>query len=228
MIKFFWIILFAIFISATGYSQFDHIIFKNVETGGASGTQIDARVNIQMRNFTIESVLREIEKQTEYQFAYESGLFKNTDIVNVSWHKVPLSDALTELFAGRGITFQAKDGKITLQSAPDRASAAVTTTRITQPQFIVSGYTRDSLNNEILRRTTVCDKTNSKDATTNRNGFYRLTLPMGDVELVYSRKGYNTQTVSFYLLRDTVININLAVQELASPTERRASRTTRR
>ena len=45
--------------------------------------------------------------------------------------------------------------------------------------------------------------------STNQYGFYSLTLPAGNVELVYSYVGYNAQTCSFGLSRDTVVNIAL-------------------
>ena len=74
----------------------------------------------------------------------------------------------------------------------------------------ISGFMRDSLSSESLISATVYNKTTMAGTTANQFGFYSLTLPAGDVELVYSYVGYNTQTLSFNLRRDTVINMNLA------------------
>jgi len=78
------------------------------------------------------------------------------------------------------------------------------------PRFTISGFMRDSLSTESLISATVYNKPNLAGTSTNQYGFYSLTLPAGNVELVYSYVGYNTQTLSFQLRRDTVININLS------------------
>jgi len=78
------------------------------------------------------------------------------------------------------------------------------------PRHTISGYVTDSLSSESLIGATVYDKTNMTAASTNRAGFYSLTLPEGRVELVYSYMGYRTQVFHFQLYRDTVINLNLA------------------
>ena len=86
-------------------------------------------------------------------------------------------------------------------------------------RFTISGFMRDSLSTESLISATVHNKVNLSGASTNQYGFYSLTLPAGEVELVYSYVGYHTQVVSFQLRRDTVINMNLAggqhLQEVA-------------
>jgi len=209
MVKLFWILLFVILLRVTAYSQ-------------------DARVNIQMRNASIESVLNEIEKQTEYRFFYDSEAVKVNDLVTVSWSSKTVSDALTELFAGRGITFRLIDRQIVLYAAQTNTGATQTgARRIAPSRFTISGFMRDSLTTESLISATVYNTANRAGTSTNQYGFYSLTLPAGEVEVSFSYVGFNTQTVSFQLRRDTVINMNLAgalhLQEVAIT----GSRTTR-
>jgi len=77
-------------------------------------------------------------------------------------------------------------------------------------RYTISGFMKDTLSSESLISATVYNKTNLAGTSANQFGFYSLTLPAGDVELVYSYVGYNTQTLSFNLHRDTVINMSLA------------------
>ena len=77
------------------------------------------------------------------------------------------------------------------------------------PRYTISGFVTDSQSAESLINATVYNKTNSAGAITNQYGFYSLTLPEGDVELVFSYVGYKMQTAGFRLRGDTVININL-------------------
>jgi len=86
-------------------------------------------------------------------------------------------------------------------------------------KFTISGFMRDSLTTESLISATVYNKANMVGTSTNQYGFYSLTLPTGDVELIYSYVGYHTQTLNFHLRRDTMINLNLTgsihLQEVA-------------
>jgi len=86
-------------------------------------------------------------------------------------------------------------------------------------RFTISGFVRDSLTTENLIGATVYNKSNLAGASTNQYGFYSLTLPSGEIDLIYSYVGYYTKTDSFQLRRDTMININLAagqyLQEVA-------------
>ncbi len=76
-------------------------------------------------------------------------------------------------------------------------------------KYTISGYMKDSLSTESLIGAAVYNKASFAGTSTNQYGFYSLTLPAGDMELVYSYVGFNTQTRHFHLQRDTVININL-------------------
>ena len=95
------------------------------------------------------------------------------------------------------------------------------------PRYTISGFVRDSLTTENLIGATVYNNSNLAGATTNQSGFYSLTLPAGEVELVYSYVGYNIQTISFFLRRDTMININLIAGQHLQEVEITASRTSR-
>ena len=76
-------------------------------------------------------------------------------------------------------------------------------------RYTISGYMKDSQSTESLISATVHNKIDMAGTSTNQYGFYSLTLPAGDVEIVYSYVGYNAQQHSFQLIRDTVINITL-------------------
>ncbi len=84
-------------------------------------------------------------------------------------------------------------------------SAAV----LSAQNFTVSGYITDKSNGETLIAATVIDKNSSKGAVSNNYGYYSLTLPKGEVVLNYSYIGYGNVSESFFLDKDTVINVPL-------------------
>jgi len=79
-----------------------------------------------------------------------------------------------------------------------------------QKSHTVSGYVTDGVSSETLISATVLDLRSGMGAVTNAYGFYSLTLPEGDVELVTRYIGYRTRTDAFRLEGDTVLALPLA------------------
>jgi len=66
----------------------------------------------------------------------------------------------------------------------------------------ISGYIEDIESSERLIGATVFDKISSKGTVTNEYGFFSLTLPPGDVELIFSYVGYQESLVPITLNKD--------------------------
>ncbi|MEA4917334.1 TonB-dependent receptor [Proteiniphilum sp.] len=77
-------------------------------------------------------------------------------------------------------------------------------------RYTISGYITDKENGETLLSATIYDSNSSKGSVTNNFGYYSLTLPAGTVTLEYSYIGYRTLKQEFQLKSDTVLNIQLA------------------
>lgn len=66
----------------------------------------------------------------------------------------------------------------------------------------ISGYIEDLESSERLIGATIYDKLSTKGTVTNEYGFFSLTLPRGDVELVFSYVGYQEQLIPIVLDQD--------------------------
>ena len=97
----------------------------------------------------------------------------------------------------------------------------------TSKRHTISGYLKDSVSTENLISATVYNKATLAGTSTNQYGFYSLTLPAGDVEIVFSYVGYYTQSVSFNLKNDTIINMQLGGSVQLGEVEITANRTSR-
>jgi TonB-dependent Receptor Plug Domain/CarboxypepD_reg-like domain len=78
-----------------------------------------------------------------------------------------------------------------------------------QQKYTISGYFEDSASAEKLISAAIFDAKTSLGAVSNTYGFYSLTLPKGNVNLIMSYVGYSDQRESFLLKKDTIINIRL-------------------
>jgi TonB-dependent Receptor Plug Domain/CarboxypepD_reg-like domain len=78
-----------------------------------------------------------------------------------------------------------------------------------QQKYTISGYFEDSASAEKLISAAIFDVKTSSGTVSNTYGFYSLTLPKGNVNLIMTYVGYADQRESFLLKKDTIINIKL-------------------
>ena len=78
-----------------------------------------------------------------------------------------------------------------------------------QEKYTISGYISDAGSGEKLIGANVVNLKNSAGMASNVYGFYSITLPVGEVKLMFSYVGYGKQVHTFVLNRDTILNIGL-------------------
>jgi len=79
-----------------------------------------------------------------------------------------------------------------------------------QETYTISGYIQDSDSAEKLISANIYNAENYEGTVSNTYGYYSITLPSGDVDINVSYIGYNTETISIQLQKDTIIIINLS------------------
>ncbi len=80
-----------------------------------------------------------------------------------------------------------------------------------QSRYTVSGYVREKGSGELLIGVSVYVPGTTTGTSTNNYGFYSLTLPAADsVSLAFSFVGYQAQTRSISLRKNTELNVELA------------------
>ena len=81
-------------------------------------------------------------------------------------------------------------------------------------RYTISGYITDKASGETLISAAVFDSHSAKGTATNNFGYYSLTLPTGEVTLEFSYIGYRTVREEFHLQHDTVLNIQLDLDNM--------------
>lgn len=76
-------------------------------------------------------------------------------------------------------------------------------------EFTIHGYVQDSESKEKLLGVNIYDAATFVGTSSNNYGFYSLTLPKGEYQLVYSFVGFQSDTVQVNLNADTMITQNL-------------------
>ncbi len=80
---------------------------------------------------------------------------------------------------------------------------------IAQEKFTLSGYVRDKDNGEEMIGATVYNKNLHRGVTTNQYGFYSLTLPAGQHQIIYQYLGYEPLTTEINLDKNIRKDIEL-------------------
>ena len=91
--------------------------------------------------------------------------------------------------------------------------------------FTISGYIQEESNGENLIGVSVYDKSSNKGTSSNQYGFYSLTLPKGNYNIVFSFIGLQTESIEVNLNKNQRINISLKenstqIQEIKISEER--------
>src|SRR5690554_4679804 len=74
----------------------------------------------------------------------------------------------------------------------------------------ISGSVTDGKNGEdLFGASVIVAEMSNTGARTNVYGFYSLSIPTGQHQLVYRYSGYEEQVFDLYISQDTVINIEL-------------------
>jgi len=81
---------------------------------------------------------------------------------------------------------------------------------LAQQRCTISGYFSDAASGEKLVSANLYENNSQKGALTNVYGFYSLTLPAGEVQLLFASGGFTSRQMAFMLKRDTVLNVGLA------------------
>ncbi len=76
-------------------------------------------------------------------------------------------------------------------------------------KYTISGYVEDDASGEKLFMANVYNGLKLQGTTSNSYGFYSLTLPKGEVQLICSYVGYKLIEKSFILHQDTIISFHL-------------------
>lgn len=161
----------------------------------------NAKVSIQANDFSIQKVISEIEKQTDYLFVYDKNEVDVNKKVSVDVNNEPVSEVLNRVFEGSGVVYKVVGKNITL------AKGAVVTESTVNQQVSkkVTGVVKDQ-NGEPIIGANVVEKGTTNGTVTAIDGIYSIEVGENAV-LQYSYIGYNLieQSVG----KQTVINVLL-------------------
>ncbi len=142
-------------------------------------------VTIQVKRATIAQVLEQIQRQTGYDFLYNSTHLKGTKSVDLSFNNAPLNEVLEACFSGQPLTYRIENTTVLVhRKEADNPQAPVEI----QQREITGRVTGEQ--GEPLEGVTVTVKGTTTLATTNAEGRFSLKIPTRAAALVFSLVGF--------------------------------------
>ncbi|MCB6973894.1 MULTISPECIES: SusC/RagA family TonB-linked outer membrane protein [Butyricimonas] len=148
-----------------------------------------ARINLKMKDATIEQVLNRISESTKMDFFYSNSKIDVAKKVNVDFFDATLEEALRALFKGCDVKFEINDNFVVIHYV--RALVAADTLK----KITVMGTVKD-VDGMTLPGVTIQVKGTTIGFTTNLEGKFNFDLPQRDsLVLIFSYVGFQKQEV---------------------------------
>ncbi|TKC56920.1 TonB-dependent receptor [Pedobacter hiemivivus] len=148
---------------------------------GSAQTLSDVKVSIDINRGTLRSAFSQIEKQTDFRFAYRNELISSVKDVTLNGESRSVKSTLDELLKGTGLNYkQVNNSVIIFKDAPAKAQ-----------DITINGVVKDE-NNLPLPGVSVKVKGTNTGVTTDGEGKYIIRVANENVILVFSYIGYVT------------------------------------
>lgn len=143
-----------------------------------------ATVNLKIQNQTVQTVLDEIEKQSEFSFFFNTRHVDLQRKVSVIANKSNIFKVLDDIFTGTNVHYSVVDKKIILsieKSTPQQTKKSIT------------GVVKDDRGEPIVGANVV-EKGTTNGTVTDMEGKYSLSVSDKSI-LLFSYIGYNNQEI---------------------------------
>lgn len=158
------------------------IILINLTGLYANVMSQEMRLNIKMSHASLDEVLTQIEKQSQYRFFYQNELLSKMSDVDLNLEGATLSDVM-QIFEQKGISYKIYDKNLVVLASASMLKQAVK----------VAGRVTDAVTKMPLPGVNITVSGTTRGVVTDADGHYSLELPDAGSTLVFSFIGYVTQ-----------------------------------
>jgi len=192
------------------YIIISFIISINIPLMGQIGNDDIAKrkVSLQISNGTVQEVITILERKYQLEFLYNPQDIKDK-VIAVDEDNISVPSLLNKLFEPVELKYKITDDQVIIYSLKDWQAAQKKNQVI---RHTISGYVRDLETTETLIGVNILDKTTGSGTTTNEYGFFSITLPEGDVSIVFSYIGYEAIQKDLTNAGDISLSVDLSYE----------------
>lgn len=174
-----------------------------------ASSQDSSSITIHVSNTPIELVLRQIERQTGYSFYYAKPTLDGNEQISVSLNRATLTLAMNAVLKGRNISWQLKDGGITLSKKLHVTELNTDTI----PNLNITGVVTDK-SGMPLQGATVTLRGQGRGQGTDSYGRFTFSNIPVNATLIVSSVGYDTKQIRLSGQSDVRISLDTLIREI--------------
>jgi len=171
---------------------------------------LNQKIDLILKENTCQEALEKIEKIADCKFSYAND-FLPTKTYTLTVTSTPIREVLSLLFKDAPMTYLPQGSRIIL--APKDTKNLSENEFNKKQKWTLHGYLRDTQTGEELIGGTVFIYPLEIGVYTNEYGFYAITIPEGEYEVVSSYLGYENNTKSMQVTESQLLNIDLNIYE---------------
>jgi TonB-dependent starch-binding outer membrane protein SusC len=172
-------------------------------------------VTLNMQNAPLDKVVKEIERQTKFNFFYEDGLFRNAKPVTVSVSKSTLEQTLDICFKGQPFEYRVVQTTIFIKRK--ESTRLDQNVKVTQSLGDIKGRVVNEKGDPV-QGVTVTVKGSSKTTFTDKNGEFSLSTVDQDATLVFTHVSLETFELKVSGKTELAISLKTKVSALGNVT----------
>lgn len=153
-----------------------------------ASTFAQSTVTATFRNATLNEVIWEIQKQTDFTFIYSTNDVKKVKIENMSVNKELISKVLDKCLENTGLTYSVHNGVIAIKKAPQPVAAPQ------EKSTIIGKVTEES--GEPIIGANIVVKGSTNGTVTDLDGNFSLEVNGKKVTIVISYIGFSSQEMT--------------------------------
>lgn len=151
-----------------------------------------ARISLNVKDMSLEQVMDEIERQSEFYFVFNQKQIDVTREVSMHVDNSPIDDVLVNLFKGSVVHYLILDKTILLSTDSFGQKTESGKISLTAKQGVVTGKVIDKLTGEPLPGVNVVVKGTTTGVITDASGNYSINVSDNNAVLTFSFIGYAT------------------------------------
>lgn len=173
-----------------------------------------AKVSLDMQEKSLEYVMDDIEKQSEFYFVFNQKQIDVSRVINIQANNKLIDDILPELFDGTDVNYVILDRKILLTTDPIESRLLNSTSGTKAQQLKITGTVTDASTGEPLPGVNIQIEGTFQGVITDATGYYSINVADQNAVLIFSYIGYLTEKIS--VTGKTIIDLALSadIQQL--------------
>jgi len=175
---------------------------------------MDVPITLKAKNITLGEALKRISTQIQTPISYSNHQVPADNKVNLNFNRTPLEKVFYELLSPYNLDFLFIENQIIIKPQKNVVHDSEIPIQTSQ-KYTISGIIKDKDNGEVIVGATIYTADLKTGTTSNKYGFYSLTLPQGVYRMHFSFIGYKTSIFDINLNKDiNNFSISLPSEEM--------------